>query len=121
MGYTLLLSSCICTVINPCRTYCPDQVLQALFTPITQIPICVLPTGLLLILSLGVCALTVIVDTDNESRLIPMTKIKNINMAFNGKIVAISAIAHFGFACLFLYGASFPIFALINAFQHMST
>ena len=57
--------------------------LQGLSTPTTQIPICVTPV----LLSLpptkakpeDACAF---VDTDNESRPIPIIKSKNINLAF---------------------------------------
>jgi hypothetical protein len=103
--------------------------------PTTQIPICVTSLMRPLIPSLDVCAFIIIVDTDNESKPIPIIKIKNINMTllilfidilliythyfcFNGKIVAITATAHFCFVCLFLFGVSFPILALKNAFQH---
>jgi hypothetical protein len=50
------------------------------------------------ILALAVCAFRIGIDTDNESRLIPIIKIKNINMALNGKIDSV-----------------------IDAFQHKST
>jgi hypothetical protein len=81
--------------------------LQALSTPIAQLPIICAPS---VILALGVCAFIIGIDTDNESKLIPIIKINNI-MALNGKIDEF----------LFLSDPSFAILSLIDAFQHKST
>jgi len=63
--------------------------------------------------------------------LIPIIRNKNIDMALLflhknsigfGKIVAITAIAHFGFVFLFLYVASFPNFyahKCISAYEYL--
>jgi hypothetical protein len=61
--------------------------LQGFSTPTTQIPICLTPVSLpLLLLTPGVepedaCAFIIIADTDDESRLSPITENKNVNMA----------------------------------------
>jgi hypothetical protein len=57
--------------------------LQGLSTPTAQVPIICAPS---VILALAVCAFITGIDTHNESRLIPIIKIKNINMPLNGKI-----------------------------------
>ena len=82
--------------------------LQGLSTPTTQVPIIYAPS---VILALAVCTFIIGINTDNESRLIPIIKIKNINMALNGKIDEF----------LFLSDPSFAILSLIDAFQHKST
>jgi hypothetical protein len=78
--------------------------LHGLFAPTTQIPICLTPVPL------DVSAFIFIVEIENESIPIPIIKIN-----------AITAIACFGFVCLFLFDVSFLILALMNAFQHKST
>jgi hypothetical protein len=81
--------------------------LQGLPTPTTQVPIICAPS---VMLTLAVCAFIIGIDTDNESKLIPIIKINNI-MALNGKIDEF----------LFLSDPSFAILSLIDAFQHKST
>jgi hypothetical protein len=60
--------------------------LQGLSTPTTQIPICLTPVSLLVLLVPdvvleGACAFAIVADADNESRLSPITENKNTNMA----------------------------------------